>query len=207
MKARPPFLLRTAFPGSIWRMPQGKNQLYLTFDDGPHEDVTAFVADQLAKYDAKATFFCIGKNAKAHPEWLLKLRSAGHSLGNHTFNHENGWKTKRSTYLESVSDCHSLINSPLFRPPYGRITPLQFISLRNRYRTIFWDVLAADYEKSLSADDCVKRVLQATRDGSIITMHDSEKAWPRLKLALPIILNTLTSKGYSFKAIPESYII
>ncbi len=207
MGARPPFLLRSVFPGSIWRMPQGKRELFLTFDDGPHNDITAFVVDQLAQYNAKATFFCIGKNVLQAPEWLVKLRNDGHSIGNHTFSHENGWKTSTARYNQSVEDCNELVNSPLFRPPYGRISPLQYVHLRKKYRTVFWDVLARDYDKGLEPENCIERVLNSSRDGSIITFHDSEKAWPRLKKALPEVLKQLSLEGYSFKSIPESYLV
>lgn len=205
MNRRPPFLLRSAFPGSIWRMPQGSRQLYLTFDDGPHNDITAFVADQLSIYNAKATFFCIGKNVAVSPQWIVRLRNQGHSVGNHTFNHENGWKTSTDMYLRSIEDCNNLIKSPLFRPPYGRVSPFQFVQIRRQYKTVFWDVLAKDYDANLSAETCIHRVLNSVRDGSIITFHDSEKAWPRLKIALPEVLKQLNLQGYNFKAIPESF--
>lgn len=205
MNARPPFLLRSVFPGSIWRMPKGLNQLYLTFDDGPHSDITAFVVDQLSIYNAKATFFCIGKNVAKSPDWIIRLRNQGHSVGNHTFNHENGWKTPVSKYLSSVEECDNLISSALFRPPYGRISPFQYVQIRRKYKTVFWDVLAQDYDTNLSAETCINRVLNSVRDGSIITFHDSEKAWPRLKIALPEVLKQLTLQGYIFKAIPESF--
>lgn len=205
MNTRPPFLLRSVFPGSVWRIPSGSKRLYLTFDDGPLPEVTSFVLDELDKVNAKATFFCIGKNAQAHPEFIKEIRMRGHSIGNHSFNHEKGWETKTSNYLNSVDACNEILKTPLFRPPYGKISPLQFVKLRRKYRFVFWDVLAYDYDERMTGTQCIDRVMKASRDGSIITMHDSKKAWPRLKVALPIILRQLTDLGFSFLAIPEKY--
>jgi peptidoglycan/xylan/chitin deacetylase (PgdA/CDA1 family) len=185
-------------------MPHGNKEVYLTFDDGPHPSITPFILEELKKVNAKATFFCIGKNAAANPEVLLQISKEGHSIGNHTFSHLNGWKSSFDTYKSDVQKCKDVFNSKLFRPPYGRMSLRQFFHIKRKYTVVLWDVLALDYCQELSAEDCINIVKNTARDGSIITFHDSEKAWSRLKIALPVILNHLINQGFSLKAIPDS---
>jgi peptidoglycan/xylan/chitin deacetylase (PgdA/CDA1 family) len=185
-------------------MPRGNNEVYLTFDDGPHPTITNFILEELRKVNAKATFFCIGKNAAANPQVLHQISKEGHTIGNHTFSHLNGWKSSFEAYKSDVQKCEDVFKSKLFRPPYGRMSLRQFFLIKRNYKVVLWDVLALDYRHELIAEDCINIVMANTRDGSIITFHDSEKAWPRLKIALPIILNQLISQGFSLKAIPDS---
>lgn len=205
---RTPALLPAVFPKLLWRMPDTEKTVYLTFDDGPVPGPTGFVLQTLKQAGIKATFFCIGDNIRKHPDIFLQLTEEGHAIGNHTFNHLNGWKTNTSSYLGNVTACEAIMHqvqpgftTRLFRPPYGKITP-SLINRLSAYRIVMWDVLTYDYVTNLKAETCLLKTLQAIRNGSIIVMHDSLKAWPRLHYVLPRLIYRLSAQGYSFKPLP-----
>ena len=202
---QPAILIRKLLPGSIWRMPGSGKTVFLTFDDGPTPGVTEQVLSMLAEVGAKATFFCIGNCVEKHPELYNKLLEDNHAVGNHTYSHKNGWKVSLNNYLEDVEKCNQIFKSKLFRPPYGKLSPRQFILLRKSYTIVMWDVLSMDYDTRLSSDICLNNVLHNVRNGSIITFHDSLKAWPRLKVILPLILKELSNKGFSFSVIHPKF--
>ena len=193
-----PFILPLIYPNLTWKISTDEKVIYLTFDDGPIPEVTEFVLNTLNQFNAKATFFCIGENVRKHPAILDRVIEQGHSIGNHTYNHLNGWKHPSSTYVENVSKAASFTSSSLFRPPYGRISWKQIKALKQSYRIIMWDVLSGDFDTSLTAENCIENVLKHTESGSIIVFHDSEKAWPRLEKTLPFVLEKLKEKGYDF---------
>ena len=199
-----PHWLTRFFPKRVWRIKTTLPQLYLTFDDGPHPDVTPFVLDTLARYNAKATFFCIGNNVKHHPDLYQRILAEGHQVGNHTCRHLNGWKTPIEQYLVDVKEAAGCIASHLFRPPYGRLSSSQARAVRGLLpgegRIVMWDLLSGDFDSRLSGQDCFTICQQRLRPGSIIVMHDSEKAWPRLSVALPLLMEYALAKGYTFKA-------
>jgi peptidoglycan-N-acetylglucosamine deacetylase len=205
---RTPFFLPLIYPSLIWKMQGGKKEIFLTFDDGPMDGPTGFVLSELQKASARATFFCIGDNVRKYPEMLKRVEGAGHSIGNHTFNHLNGWKTKTDLYVKNVQQFDQellhITRKPttLFRPPYGRITPSQIRAL-SRFRIIMWDVLTRDFDKDLSPDDCLRNSLKAIRPGSIVVFHDSFKAEKNLVFTLPRLISELAGKGYVFNAIPS----
>jgi peptidoglycan-N-acetylglucosamine deacetylase len=209
---RTPFFLPMLYPTLTWRMPAGKQEIFLTFDDGPVPGPTEFVIDTLKRYNAKATFFCIGENIKKHPQIFKSIISNGHAIGNHTFNHVNGWKTSIVDYCSNVEQCaneikfHTVQNSNaqgtdgLFRPPYGRIARGQIKAL-HAYKIIMWDVLSIDYDNNLKPEECLKKTVNATRAGSIIVFHDSYKAEKNLIFALPKFIEHFLIRGFSFKSI------
>ncbi|WP_340200447.1 polysaccharide deacetylase family protein [Ascidiimonas sp. W6] len=200
--AKTPKLLKYFFRNRIWNYTKGKQQVFLTFDDGPTPGVTDWVLDVLNQYNAKATFFCIGKNVQAHKELYNRILSEGHTLGNHTNNHLNGWKTKTTDYIKNVDKAAEEIDSNLFRPPYGKMGFKQAALLAKKgYKIIMWDVLAMDWDKNLTPDTCYQNVINNTEDGSIIVFHDSLKASKNLKAILPEILKNLKLKGFSFETI------
>jgi peptidoglycan-N-acetylglucosamine deacetylase len=200
-----PWLLKKLYPDCIWEMPaSGQKTVYLTFDDGPHPQITPFVLDELRKYHAKASFFCIGKNVVEHPDIYKQIIDEGHRVGNHTNNHLNGWKTDDTVYMTNIKEAKKYIDSDLFRPPYGRVTKFQLRLLKGpgwALKTIMWSVLSGDFDARCSGEHCLQNVLSNVKDGSIVVFHDSEKAYTRLRYALPELLKTLTDEGFRFEKI------
>ena len=202
-----PWWLRALYPSLTWRIQGAGKTVYLTFDDGPHETATPFVLDQLQQYNAKATFFCIGKNVAAHTDIYNRILKEGHSTGNHTYNHINGWKVSDEVYLKEITDASTLIKSNLFRPPYGRIKRSQLKQLQTPnpkpQTIIMWDVLSGDFDPNQTPGACLANILYHTKPGSIVLFHDSTKAWERMSYALPKVLEHFTKEGYEFCAIPQ----
>lgn len=192
------FFLPFLFPSLVWRIPTNEKKIYLTFDDGPIQEVTPWVIDTLKEYNASATFFCVGENAKRNPGLIKRLNESGHVIGNHTMHHLNGWENSNENYFSDVEECRQYVPSKLFRPPYGKIKLSQVRFLKKDFRLIMWDVLSKDYDQSLTGQQCFERVRQKTRSGSIIVFHDSLKAEERLRVALPMTLKYFTEKGYQF---------
>ncbi|NVK27993.1 MAG: polysaccharide deacetylase family protein [Flavobacteriia bacterium] len=197
---RVPSLFQIPLGTLTWRIPQAKNEVFLTFDDGPTPEITQSVLETLNKYNAKATFFLIGKNVEAHPEIVKAVVDAGHAIGHHSYSHVNGWKFDRQEYIEDVERAAALVKSDLFRPPYGRISPRKAKALSKKYRIIMWTILSGDFDTEISAEDCVKNVVTTLKPGDIVVFHDSVKAWPRLKEALPKVLEHINSQGW--KSVP-----
>ena len=221
---RPPRLLHALLPGCEWTGPAvtatGQPVVYLTFDDGPVPEETLWVLAQLAEYQAKATFFCVGENLARYPEIARAALAAGHRLGNHTHRHRSAWATARRAYLADVAECqihiqelletryegfvsaaplsaaHSLL--PLFRPPYGRLTWPLLPTLQADFRVIMWSVLTRDYDPALRPEDCLRFALKAVRAGDVVVFHDSHKAGPRLRYVLPRLLAHLAAQGFAF---------
>lgn len=196
-----PAWMRFLLKDPLWQVDTGEKTLYLTFDDGPHPEATPFVLGELRKYNAKGTFFCIGKNVVAEPEIYARILDEGHAVGNHTFNHLNAWKVKDEEYLADVMQAKAVIDSNLFRPPYGRITPFlteQLASQAYGLKTVMWTVLSGDFDERLKPESCLQQVLLNAGPGAIVVFHDSAKALPRLKCALPGVLNYFSEKGWKF---------
>jgi peptidoglycan/xylan/chitin deacetylase (PgdA/CDA1 family) len=224
-----PKLVQRMFPERVWKLPKESNAVFLTFDDGPIPNITPWVIQELEKHDAKATFFCIGENIKKHPDIFRTLISEKHSVGNHTYNHLNGWKTNVSEYIKNVllaeaeaiqwKDISEIENprstiknmssidsmredQSLFRPPYGKITSKQSKLLQKKgYKIIMWDILSADYNASVSKEKCLQNVLKSIVPGSIVVFHDSLKAEKNLRYALPKVLDFISKKGWKCERI------
>ncbi|MCF2487796.1 polysaccharide deacetylase family protein [Dyadobacter sp. CY347] len=198
-----PFWLKAFFPDFIWRMPTREKQIFLTFDDGPIPDITEFVIDTLNQFNAKATFFCIGNNVEKHPDIFQKLLDNQHAIGNHTFNHMNGWKTKDALYLDNIKQCDAQLNvqTNLFRPPYGRMTKSQSRIVKKDRKIIMWDVLSGDFSKEISQETCLRKSVRYARPGSIVLFHDSIKAAANMQYALPRFLDHFSNLGFSFEAL------
>ena len=196
-------LIKILFPKYVWSLANIEKKVYLTFDDGPIPEITEWVLSELKRYDFKATFFCIGDNIGKHPEIFKKIIASGHQVGNHTFNHLNGWKTPTAAYIQNIEKCGDEIartsskKSKLFRPPYGKIKFSQAsLARKSGYKIIMWDVLSADFDQKITPEQCLKNVLSNIASGSIIVFHDSVKAFPNLEYALPKTLEHLSENGY-----------
>ncbi|MBI1344311.1 MAG: polysaccharide deacetylase family protein [Terrimonas sp.] len=201
-----PWWLKKVYPSYVWNMPPGEQDIYLTFDDGPHPEITTFVLQQLKAYDALASFFCIGKNVVNHPETYRDILDGGHSVGNHTHHHLNGWKTPNDIYLKDIAQAGQYIDSGLFRPPYGKISSFQAKHLAPVMRgrkpsIIMWDVLSADFDRAVKPEKCLENVIFNIKPGSIVVFHDSEKAFSRLSYALPRVLEHLKNKKYRMNSL------
>lgn len=203
-------IIKSIFSNYVWNIPNNEKKVFLTFDDGPTPEITEWVLAQLKKYNFKATFFCIGNNIEKHPELFSQLITEGHTIGNHTFNHVKGWNTTNKTYVREVEKCELLIQkwlianhqSKLFRPPYGKIKPLQSRKLRKLgYKIIMWDVLSADYKQTITKEKCLENVVKNVESGSIIVFHDSVKAFSNLEFVLPKTLQFLSENGYQCEII------
>ncbi len=203
--SRPPWFLQKWYADGIWKGNDEK-AVYLTFDDGPHPEITPFVLDELKKVDAKATFFCIGKNVQQHFDVYKRIIEEGHSVGNHTQHHLNGWKTSDEIYLNDIKEAKRYIDSKLFRPPYGRISKFQLSQLDApafKLRCVMWSLLSGDFDVNLSAEKCRDQLLLKSRGGDIVVFHDSEKAFERLSVALSVFLRHCNDKGWRFAKIEE----
>jgi peptidoglycan-N-acetylglucosamine deacetylase len=196
-----PWLLKAAYPTLTWKVPTHLNEVFITFDDGPHKEITPFVLETLQKNYARATFFCLGKNVEANKKVFASIIDDGHAIGNHTYNHYNGWKTDDETYLKDVMKARKVIDSKLFRPPYGRAGKFQIQQLKKFFNIIMWDVLSGDFDINLSPEKCLKNVISNTEPGSIIVFHDSEKAFKRLEYTLPRVLENFAEKGFTCKPV------
>lgn len=209
------YFIKRIFPNYVWDIPNHENKVYLTFDDGPTPEITEWTLEQLKKYDAKATFFCIGNNIEKYPEIFQKIIDENHAIGNHTFNHLKGWETNTEEYVENTRTCSFIMREKgkalrqaqgdrdkedaveLFRPPYGKIKPSQSRILRKLgYKIIMWDVLSRDFDQTITPEKCLDNVLQHVESGSIIVFHDSIKAEQNLKYVLPKTLAFLKEKGF-----------
>ncbi|MDO6761059.1 polysaccharide deacetylase family protein [Tamlana sp. 2_MG-2023] len=208
--AKVPLVAKKMFPNYIWDIPTSEKTIYLTFDDGPTPEITHWTLNVLKKHKAKATFFCIGNNIEKHPDIFQDILKEGHAIGNHTYNHVKGWKTKTPEYIEEVLKTQDIIDfetnttksTNLFRPPYGRIKSSQGKKLLAlHYKIIMWDILSFDWDQSVSPETCLKNVISKATNGSIIVFHDSVKASRNMQYALPKVLEYYSQKGFSFKAL------
>jgi peptidoglycan/xylan/chitin deacetylase (PgdA/CDA1 family) len=199
-----PFWLKWFYPTLTWHKSRKEKFVYFTFDDGPIPVVTPFVLNTLKKFNCKATFFCIGDNVDKHPLILADVIADGHTVGNHTYNHLNGWNSSNKNYIENVLKGSKLTSTRIFRPPYGRIKKSQIKEIKKQSpstEVIMWDVLSGDFDKRISKEQCVRNVLKHCKNGSIIVFHDSLKAFERLEYALPKVLENLSKKGFEFRTL------
>jgi peptidoglycan-N-acetylglucosamine deacetylase len=199
-----PWWLKKLYPGYVWDIKSKGKALYLSFDDGPHPTITPFVLKCLKDYNAKATFFCIGQNVQKYPDVYRQIIEAGHSTGNHTHRHLNGWKTSDEEYLQDIRNASACISSNLFRPPYGRIKKPQAQLLKHQYpemKIIMWNILTGDWAEDLKPEKCFENIKEKIEAGDIIVFHDTDKAFARLEFALPRVLEHFTKLGFKFERI------
>ena len=196
--------IRKMYPKCTWFIPVKEKIIYLSFDDGPHPAITPIVLDELKKYNAKAIFFCIGKNVVAYPSVYKRILDEGHAIGNHTHHHLNGWKTADKVYLDDIATAKKYIDSNLYRPPYGKIKLFQLKQLalpRFNLKTVMWSVLSGDFDRRITKEKCLSNVIKNVTNGSIIVFHDSEKSFETMQYALKGTLAHFTDEGYKFEKI------
>ena len=194
-----PKVIQNMFPGFTWKVNADEPVMYLTFDDGPVPEITDWVLNELKKHNAKASFFCVGLNVKKNPALFERIKNEGHAIGNHTYQHLNGWDTENIPYFHDVRHCANLVKSELFRPPYGKLKPKQVQFLQRHYQIIMWDVLSGDFDQSLDKEKCFMNVVNGAGHGSIVVFHDSYKAEKNLKYTLPKVLKYFSKLGYRFE--------
>lgn len=196
---QPSLFLRWLYPEALWRMDRHQKAVYLTFDDGPIPEATPFIIETLEHYGIKATFFMVGDNVRKHPQEYQLVVDHGHRIGNHTYNHISGLKYLSKNYLANTDKANDLLHTNLMRPPHGWMRWLQYRVLKKHYTIVMWDVVTRDYSKRLTAQEVLENVKRYTRNGSIITFHDSLKSIDKLREILPSALEWLISEGYEFK--------
>jgi len=198
MFVKPPSILKKLFSDLVWDIQTSNKEIYLTFDDGPNPKITAQVIKILRDFNVKATFFCVGENVEKYPDTFKQIISNGHGVGNHCYNHLNGWKTSNADYFNNIEKADELINSKLFRPPYGRIGLSQIKPLAKKYSIIMWSVLTYDYDINVSKEQSLKYSIKKTKPGSIVVFHDSLKSEEKLLYILPLYIKHFLDKGYTF---------
>ncbi len=195
--SRTPAIVKAMYGSLIWNHSRRSKNVYLTFDDGPHPIITDKVLTHLKNYNALATFFCVGENVMKYPEVLKRIQQSGHAIGNHSFKHLNGWKTKNEIYFNDIELCSKHIPTKLFRPPYGKITRSQVEFLKNKFQIVMWDVLSGDFDQNISNEKCLNNVVKNIQPGSIVVFHDSEKTADKMLYALPKTLEFCKSKSWN----------
>jgi len=201
-------LLKLLNPGIIFNKPSnysGKS-IYITFDDGPFPGITENIIDILDHYNVPATFFCVGINVQKYPYIISRMIKSGYSIGNHTFDHLNGWEVKSNIFINNINKCETIIKKGLFRPPYGRLTIKQIYILKKKYKIIMWDINSYDYDSSYSTKECINHIKRAVKGGSIILFHDNEKSAKRTLEILPEVINYLKNSGYTFLTLESNSI-
>ena len=201
-RVRLPGFITSLFKDAVWRFTETEKVVYLTFDDGPIPEVTFWVLDLLRNEHIQATFFCVGENVAKYPEIYRQIIDDGHSVGNHTFNHWQGWKHSDREFFRNIEKAGISIDSDLFRPPHGWLKTSQYRYLKNHFRIILWDVISCDYDARIKSGKVLRNVTDFVRPGSIITFHDSLKAKRNLMEALPPAIRWMKEQGYRFEAIP-----
>ncbi len=201
MNIQVPQLIKWCFKSVLWRENSKGKSIYLTFDDGPIPEVTPKVLNILDDFGVKATFFCVGDNVRKNPETYNEVIRRGHSVGNHTFNHIKGFSFSTNEYIENIKKASEYIESKLFRPPHGQITPMQIKHIKKNYKIVMWDFITYDYDKTLSAEKIMEIIRKKSRNGSIVVFHDSLKSGKNVLEALPQALQFWKDEGYYLETI------
>ncbi|MFI3302818.1 MAG: polysaccharide deacetylase family protein [Rikenellaceae bacterium] len=200
MRLKPPRIIRRIYPDLVWEI-EDSSSIFLTFDDGPTPGITEWILSTLRKYNAKATFFVLGKNVEMYPDLYELILAEGHKIGNHTYSHQKGWGMSLERYVEDVDFANDTLNTDLFRPPYGQITPSQSRLLGQRFKLIMWSIISRDYNPRLSPKRCYNNVAKYLEAGSIVVFHDSEKSFKNMSYALPLVLKLAKEKGLECRVI------
>ncbi|MEZ5008393.1 MAG: polysaccharide deacetylase family protein [Chitinophagales bacterium] len=202
---KPPLFIKPYLHDALWQVKTNEKVIYLTFDDGPHPETTPFILDLLAEYNFTATFFCLGKNVEKNPELFDRMMKEGHAVGNHSYSHLNAWNTDSKDYLEDVAKAQALIQSNLFRPPYGRLMYPEWKQLKQQYKIVMWSLMPEDFRSDLTSEKILSRLTNNIGKRNIIVLHENDKSLKHIKQILPRYLSLLQSKGYQVKKLPNAY--
>ncbi len=197
MFIKPHQLIRLFYPSIIWKRNK-KKTLWLTFDDGPNPKITEWILSILKLENIPATFFLVGENIERFPKLFKQIKENGHQIGNHSYSHLNGWSTNYKSYIQDVEKCQILMpENKLFRPPFGKISPIQIRKLKKKYKIVMWDILSYDFAEK-NQNILKSNILKNIEDGSIIVFHNNQKSFEILKKGLTDIIYELKKKGYAF---------
>ena len=196
-----PKIIQLLYPSITWTKKTSANEIWLTFDDGPDPLATPWILKTLKEKEITATFFLIGKNMKEFPDLAQQIINEGHSIGNHSYSHINGWKNKTKNYISDINKCQELMpKNFLFRPPYGKITSGQIKKLKKIYNIILWDIMAYDFKKNITAYEIKKNILQNINKGSIIVLHNNQTSYKNLKPILSEVIDSIKDSGFKFSS-------
>ena len=198
MFVKTPLITKYFYPSLVWKKDTDKKKIWITFDDGPDKKVTPFLVNILEKFNIKATFFIVGNQAKKYPELVKLIINNGHKIGNHSFSHLSGFSTKNNKYLQDIEQAKKYIDSDIFRPPYGKITPFQIKNLTKDFKIIMWDIMSWDFKENISSTKLFRNVMDNVESGSIILFHNNLKSYKNLKKSLELILEKLKEQEYQF---------
>lgn len=198
-----PKIVQSIYKNVIWNIPNNSNTIYLTFDDGPTEEITGKTLEILKKCNVPATFFCLGNQVQKNPVLFQRIKEEGHSIGNHSFSHIKGWNSSNDAYINDVKKAGNLIKSRLFRPPYGKIKRNQLAKLTAEYKIVMWDVLPGDFSPKKTVQDIIKNTVDNVESGSIIVLHDNTNCGAKMNKALPEIISVLKDSGFVFSSLED----
>jgi peptidoglycan-N-acetylglucosamine deacetylase len=204
-----PAWLKKLYGACTWEVDTREKIAFLTFDDGPHPELTPFVLSELKKWNAKATFFCLGGQVERYPDIYQRILSEGHAVGNHTWQHLDGWRTRNRSYYADILRAKNAIDSTLFRPPHGHLTPFQVRRLRAapfNLQIVMWSIMSGDFDPETSPQQCFLNVAEHLQPGSIVVLHDNDAADTNLRHVLPRLLSHFSNAGYRFAALSEHYL-
>ena len=201
---KPSAIFGQVFSEAWWRMPEEGQCVYITFDDGPHPESTPYILHQLKEFDMKATFFCLGRSVEEYPSLFEQILAEGHQTGIHSYNHLNGWKVDKQTYLDDISRAETLINSKLFRPPYGKLSWSQWQALKSKYQIVMWSTMPEDFRSELPTKSIIQRLTSNVRSGDIVVLHENDKSLKHIHNTLPKYLNWLKTNGFTSKKLPHA---
>ena len=197
-----PKWIQKCFPSLLWQAPSANEAVvYLTFDDGPHPEITPWVLNELKQRGLKASFFCVGDNVRKFPETYQQILDEGHVTANHTMHHMKGWSNSTEVYIQNTAEAAQYIKSKLFRPPYGRISRAQIKALLPEYTIVMWSLLSGDFDPHLNSPKALNQLKRHTKNGSIVVFHDSVKSEAQMKQLLPDYLDYLKANAYTCKTL------
>lgn len=172
-----PGMITRVFGFRVFRKGKSEREFALTFDDGPDPHYTPQLLDLLKRYNAKGTFFVIGKNAEQHPELIKRMYDEGHLIGIHNYIHKSNWFMRPTTVRNQFKKTDEVIyaitgqRASYYRPPWGIVNLFDF-SKRNQFKIILWSSMFGDWRENVGSDKLAKRMLSKLQPGEVMLLHD-----------------------------------